>query len=56
LDYCGLDWEVNCLKYYEKNQSSIATVSSNQASKPIYNDSLDKYRLYEKFFQKKTAL
>ena len=56
LNYCGLNWEIDCLKYFEKNKSSISTVSSNQASKPIYNKSLDKYKFYRKFFQKKTAL
>ena len=56
LNYCGLNWEIDCLKYFEKNKSSISTVSSNQASQPIYNKSLDKYKFYRKFFQKKTAL
>ena len=39
INYCGLDWQNNCLEFY-KNKKSIKTVSFMQARKPIYKDSL----------------
>jgi hypothetical protein len=56
LDFCELKWEKDCLKYYEKNTSPISTISSHQASKPIYLGSVDKFKYFREFFQKKTAL
>ena len=50
LEYCGLGWEDNCLNYHKKNKSSIDTASANQANKPIYKSSLNKFDLYKKFF------
>ena len=42
----NLDWEKDCLEYY-KNDSPIKTVSFNQANKPIYKTSLNKYEVYK---------
>lgn len=53
LNYCGLEWEENCLHYYKKNKSSIDTASANQANKPIYKSSLNKFEAYKKFFNLK---
>ena len=50
LKYCGLNWEDNCLEYHEKNKSSIDTASANQANKPIYKSSLNKFNYYKEFF------
>ena len=50
LNYCDLEWEENCLNYYQKNKSSIDTASANQANKPIYKSSLNKFEAYKKFF------
>ena len=46
ISFCDLDWEENCLEYY-KNDSPIKTVSFNQANKPIYKTSLNKYEVYK---------
>ncbi len=39
LNFCGLSWQDQCLKFYN-NKRSIKTVSFLQARKPIYKDSL----------------
>ena len=39
LNFCGLNWQDQCLKFYN-NKRSIKTVSFLQARKPIYKDSL----------------
>ena len=51
INYCNLDWEDNCLNYYNKNKSSIDTASANQANKPVYKSSLNKLEAYKKFFK-----
>ena len=50
LKICNLEWEKDCLKYYEKNKSPISTVSSHQASKPIYSTSIGKFKYFKEFF------
>jgi len=57
IAYCDLEWENNCLEYYNVNKSAIDTASVNQANKPIYTSSLSKFEKFKKFFnleQKKT--
>jgi hypothetical protein len=50
IRYCDLKWENNCLEYYKINSSAIDTASANQANKPIYNSSLNKFENFKKFF------
>ena len=47
IKYCNLQWENGCLEFH-KNNNPIKTVSFNQANKPIYKTSVNKYELYEK--------
>ena len=47
IKYCKLSWEKNCLDFH-KNDNPIKTVSFNQANKPIYKSSINKYELYKK--------
>ena len=47
LSYCELDWEENCLNFH-KNKNATKTLSINQTNKPIYNTSINKFKLYEK--------
>ena len=47
LDFCQLDWEEECLKFYETKRS-INTASSEQVRQPIYKGALNSWRLYEK--------
>ena len=51
INFCNLDWEEDCLNYHKKNTSPISTASINQANKPIYKDSLNKYDFYKEFFE-----
>lgn len=48
LRYCDLDWEDSCLEFY-KSKRSVATASFNQVNKPIYNQSVARWKHYEKY-------
>jgi tetratricopeptide (TPR) repeat protein len=43
LDYCGLPFEEQCLRFHETHRS-IATVSSEQVRQPIYTASIEQWR------------
>lgn len=45
LEYCDLDWEVNCLNH-DKNKNVIKTLSTSQARKPIYKSSIKSWSNY----------
>ena len=46
LDYCGLEFEEQCLKFYETDRS-IRTPSAEQVRKPIYKEGLEQWRNFE---------
>jgi len=46
LTFCGLDWQDNCLRFYE-NKSASTTASAAQVRQPIYNHSVAKWRHYK---------
>jgi tetratricopeptide (TPR) repeat protein len=46
LDYCGLEFEENCLRFYETDRA-VRTPSSEQVRKPIYKEALELWRHYE---------
>ncbi len=46
LDYCGLPFEAQCLKFYE-NERAVRTASSEQVRQPIYKDGVDHWKHYE---------
>jgi tetratricopeptide (TPR) repeat protein len=46
LDYCGLPFEVQCLRFYE-NERAVRTASSEQVRQPIYRDGVDHWQHYE---------
>ena len=46
LDYCGLDWEDACLKFYETDRP-VNTASSEQVREPIYKDAVAYWKHYE---------
>ena len=48
LDYCGLEFEPCCLDYH-KNTRAVATPSSEQVRKPIYNHAIDQWKNYRPF-------
>jgi tetratricopeptide (TPR) repeat protein len=46
LEYCGLPWEDQCLRFYETKRA-INTASSEQVRQPIYTKALNFWRHYE---------
>ena len=46
LNFCELDFEENCLNFYQ-NKRPIKTVSSAQARQPLYNKSINSYKNFE---------
>jgi len=47
LEYCGLPFEDQCLRFYE-TERAIRTASSEQVRQPIYQGALGRWRHYEK--------
>ena len=46
LEKCNLNWDSNCLKFYN-NKRPIKTASNNQARKQIYTTSINSWKNYE---------
>ncbi len=46
LDYCELDFEQQCLRFYETDRA-VRTPSSEQVRKPIYKEGLEQWRHFE---------
>jgi tetratricopeptide (TPR) repeat protein len=46
LDYCGLPFEPECLRFYE-NRRVAQTISSEQVRRPIYTAGLEQWRHFE---------
>lgn len=47
LDYCGLDWDPECLSFYESKYIT-RTASNDQVKQPIHKKSIGRWRNYEK--------
>lgn len=45
IDYCKLDWQPKCLKFYENPEAST-TASTVQVRQPVYQSSVGKWRQY----------
>jgi len=45
-EYCGLDWEEQCLDYH-KSQAASTTASATQVRQKVYTSSVGKWRAYE---------
>jgi len=48
LDFLGLEWDERCLAPHT-NPSPVETASQWQVRQPIYKDSLERWRHYEKY-------
>ena len=46
INFCGLKWEDACLTFY-KSDRSVATMSYDQVSKPVYSSSIGRWKFYE---------
>lgn len=50
VDFCGLEWDERCLRFYETKRF-INTASYDQVRQPIYDRSVGRARRYEKHLQ-----
>lgn len=50
VQFCGLEWHDNCLRYHEQKRE-IRTESYRQARQPIYTSSVERWKNYEKYLQ-----
>ena len=46
VDFCGLDWNDDCLSFY-RNERSVQTASRVQVRKPIYTKSVGRWKLFK---------
>jgi tetratricopeptide (TPR) repeat protein len=46
LDYCGLPFEEQCLRFHETRRN-VATISSEQVRRPLYRDAIEQWRNFE---------
>ncbi len=50
IDYLGLEWNENCLNFYNTDRP-VKTASASQVRKPIYTTSTNRWRKYEKYLR-----
>ena len=50
LSACDLDWQAQCLKFYENKEAST-TASTAQIRRPVYQSSVGKWKDYEEYLQ-----
>jgi len=50
LEFCGLEWQPQCLKFHENKEAST-TASTAQIRRPVYQSSVGKWRNYESQLQ-----
>ncbi len=48
LEFCGLEFEPACLRYYE-NTRAVRTASSQQVRQPIFREGLEHWRHFERW-------
>ena len=46
IDFCGLDWDDRCLRFYEGDRV-VLTSSYDQVNRPIYTSSLGRHRNFD---------
>jgi tetratricopeptide (TPR) repeat protein len=50
LEFCGLDFEPQCVEFY-KTERSVRTASSEQVRQPIFKDGLDQWRHFGPYLE-----
>ena len=50
VEYCGLEWDDRCLKFYESDRI-VHTASYDQVKEPVYTRSVGRWKNYEKYLQ-----
>jgi tetratricopeptide (TPR) repeat protein len=48
VDYCGLDWNDKCLRFYETKRQ-VHTSSASQVRQPIYRTAVGRWRSYQQW-------
>ncbi len=48
VEFCGLDWDERCLKFYETKRA-VRTLSEFQVRRPLFKSSIGRWRPYEKW-------
>lgn len=48
VDFCDLSWDDRCLRFYE-NRRYVHTASYDQVNRPVYLDSLDRWKNYRAY-------
>jgi len=48
LDYCGLDFEPECLRFFD-SQRAVRTASSEQVRQPIYSEGTEQWLHYKEW-------
>lgn len=50
LDFCGLEWDDRCMSFY-KTKRDVNTPSYDQVRKPIYKNSVARWKNYEEYLK-----
>jgi tetratricopeptide (TPR) repeat protein len=50
LDFCGLEFEPQCVEFY-KTERSVRTASSEQVRQPIFREGLDQWKHFEPWLE-----
>jgi tetratricopeptide (TPR) repeat protein len=50
IDYLGLEWDKKCLDFHN-NERNVMTPSNLQVRQPIYKNSVNRWKHYEKYLQ-----
>jgi len=50
IDYLGLEWDEKCLDFHH-NERTVMTPSNLQVRQPIYKNSVNRWKHYEKYLQ-----
>jgi hypothetical protein len=48
LEFCGLPWDENCLRFYDSRRV-VSTASYDQVRQPMYQKSVGRWKHYEKY-------
>jgi len=48
LEYCGLEYEAECLRFFE-SERPVRTASSEQVRQPIYSEGVEQWQHYEEW-------
>jgi hypothetical protein len=50
LDFCGLDFEPQCIEFH-KTARSVRTASSEQVRQPLYREGLEHWKHFEPWLE-----